>query len=136
MAELEAIIKNGKKRIENIDIIIARLYEDNVTGKVSDERYMKLVSGYETEQSELVQKIEFSEKRLSENKQKKSYPSFKGTVTAVSRHNHVPARAVTSALRELMNKECITQQTVQLDQASVKTLRVDWQKCKILGYWE
>lgn len=85
---------------------------------------------------ELYKMILTSLRSLSENKQKKSYPSFKGTVTAVSRHNHVPARAVTSALRELMNKECITQQTVQLDQASVKTLRVDWQKCKILGYWE
>ena len=65
------IIKTGKKRIEDIDTIIAHLYEDNVTGKVTDERYIKLVSVYEAEQTELIQKVEFSEKRLSENKQNK-----------------------------------------------------------------
>lgn len=71
LAELESVIKNGKKRIEDIDTIIAHLYEDNVTGKVTDERYIKLVTGYEAEQAELIQKVEFSEKRLAENKQNK-----------------------------------------------------------------
>ncbi len=71
IAELDSVIKNGKKRIEDIDTIIAHLYEDNVTGKVTDERYIKLVTGYEVEQAELIQKVEFSEKRLAENKQNK-----------------------------------------------------------------
>ena len=75
-------------------------------------------------------------RNLSENKQKKSYPSFKGTVTAVSRYNRIPARVVTSALRELIKKECVSQETVKLDDAEINTLKVDWQKCKILGYWE
>ena len=75
-------------------------------------------------------------RNLSENKQKRSYPSFKGTVSAVSRHNRIPARVVTSALRELIKKECITQESVKLDDAKINTLKVDWQKCKILGYWE
>ncbi len=71
LAELETIIKNGKKHIEYIDTIIAHLYEDNVTGKVTDEHYFKLVTRYEAEQAELIQKLEFSEKRLAENKQNK-----------------------------------------------------------------
>ena len=75
-------------------------------------------------------------RNLSENKQKRSYPSFKGTVSAVSRYNRIPARVVTSALRELIKKECITQESVKLDDAEINTLKVDWQKCKILGYWE
>lgn len=75
-------------------------------------------------------------RNLSENRQKRSYPSFKGTVAAVSRHNRLSSREVTSALRELINKECITQHTLTVDGKSIKTLKVDWQKCKVLGYWE
>ncbi len=33
--------------------IIKRLYEDNVNGKISDERFMELSAGYEQEQREL-----------------------------------------------------------------------------------
>lgn len=75
-------------------------------------------------------------RNLSENRQKRSYPSFKGTVTAVSRYNRLSSREVTSALRELINKECITQHMLTVDGKSIKTLKVDWQKCKVLGYWE
>ena len=76
-------------------------------------------------------------KNLSENKQKKLYPTFRGTVEAVSRHNRKRVREVTKLLRELMNKECITQTQTKLDGGkTIKTLKVDWQKCKVLGYWE
>ena len=33
--------------------IIKRLYEDNVNGKISDERFMELSADYEQEQREL-----------------------------------------------------------------------------------
>lgn len=87
-------------------------------------------------QADIYRSILNSLKALSDNRQKKSYPSFKGTVTAVSRYNRIPARIVTSALREMMQKECITQETVELDNGTIRVLKVDWQKCKILGYWE
>ena len=34
-------------------VIIQRLYEDNICGKVSDERYAKMVANYEAEQEAL-----------------------------------------------------------------------------------
>ncbi len=42
-----------KARISQIDTIVQRLYEDNVSGKISDDRYMKMSAGYETEQAKL-----------------------------------------------------------------------------------
>jgi uncharacterized LabA/DUF88 family protein len=76
-------------------------------------------------------------KNLSENKQKKSYPTFRGTVDSVARYNRKRTSVITKLLRELMNKGCITQvQTTLDDGKKIKTLKVDWQKCKILGYWE
>lgn len=69
LADLENSVKSGRKRIDDIDRIISRLYEDNIAGKISDERYMKMASGYEAEQAELAARIEADEKRLSTLKQ-------------------------------------------------------------------
>ena len=47
--ELEA----AEKRIGELSAIFKRLYEDNVNGKISDERFMELSADYEQEQREL-----------------------------------------------------------------------------------
>jgi len=49
---MQEIVKSNKRVIE-FDLIIKRLYEDNVLGKVSDERFAILTRGYEAEQKEL-----------------------------------------------------------------------------------
>ena len=51
-------LEKQKRRIAELDMIIQRLYEDNVTGKLTDERFIKLSTTYETEQTELKQSIE------------------------------------------------------------------------------
>ena len=43
----------AKKRIEELDKIIQRLYEDTALGKLSDARYTKLSTQYEIEQAEI-----------------------------------------------------------------------------------
>lgn len=54
--------KNELKRIENrcaeIDEIIRKLYEDNVRGRITDERFDIMAKGYETEKAELKVKAE------------------------------------------------------------------------------
>lgn len=59
-AECEKSLRNAKReleqsqiRIAKLDDIIRRLYEDNIEGKISDERFIKLSADYETEQQEL-----------------------------------------------------------------------------------
>ena len=39
--------------MEELDTIIQHIYEDNVLGKLSDARYLKLSSEYEREQEEI-----------------------------------------------------------------------------------
>ncbi len=51
--ELEKV----KKRITEIDKLIQRIYEDNVSGKLSDERFATLSNTYETEQKKLKEKL-------------------------------------------------------------------------------
>lgn len=45
--------EQAKARISKLDTIIQRLYEDNVEGKISDERFAKMSVIYESEQKEL-----------------------------------------------------------------------------------
>lgn len=47
----------AKARISKLDSIIQRLYEDNIEGKVSDERFAKLTATYEAEQRQLEYRI-------------------------------------------------------------------------------
>ena len=59
-AEVDRSLRDGKReleqaqiRIRKLDEIIQRLYEDNVEGKISDERFVKLSENYENEQKTL-----------------------------------------------------------------------------------
>lgn len=58
--ELERKIRESKKeleqsisRVSKIDLLIQRLYEDNVEGKISNEQFIKMISAYEKEQQTL-----------------------------------------------------------------------------------
>ncbi len=46
-------LSGAQKRMEDLDRIIQRLYEDSVLGKLSDLRFQKLSAQYETEQEEI-----------------------------------------------------------------------------------
>lgn len=46
-------LSSAQKRMEELDKIIQRLYEDSVLGKLNDARYVKLSAQYETEQAEI-----------------------------------------------------------------------------------
>lgn len=45
--------EQANARIAELDTIIQKLYEDNVTGKISDDRFAKMLKSYEDEQSSL-----------------------------------------------------------------------------------
>ena len=56
---------NSERRFEEIDQIIQRLYEDNLVGKLSDDRFMKMSQNYELEQSKLKHSISTAKQELS-----------------------------------------------------------------------
>ncbi len=49
-------LAKSDRRIAELDRIIKRIYEDNVAGKLSDERFAKMLADYETEQNGLTEK--------------------------------------------------------------------------------
>lgn len=62
--------EQSKARIAALDKIIQKLYEDNVSGKISDERFQKLEASYETEQKQLTGRVDELERTMSSAKTK------------------------------------------------------------------
>lgn len=58
-------LTKSQKRIEEIDGLILKLYEDNAKGKLSDERYATMTESLEREQSELKLEVPKMEAFLS-----------------------------------------------------------------------
>lgn len=51
--QLKSDYERKQKRCDELDKIISRLYEDNVLGRISDERYESMSQSYESEQAEI-----------------------------------------------------------------------------------
>ena len=67
---LELAVKQGTKRIAEIDRLIEKVFEQNASGILSDERFSKMLQGYEKEQKALTQEVADSRQTLEEAKQK------------------------------------------------------------------
>ncbi len=50
-------LEQAQQRIAKLDTIIQRLYEDNIEGKISDERFAKMTANYEQEQRDLSARV-------------------------------------------------------------------------------
>ena len=59
-------IEKDEKRIKELDRLFRKIYEDNVNGKLNDERFYKLPDGYESEQEQLKREIEALTAEISE----------------------------------------------------------------------
>ncbi len=62
---LEELLSNALYRNESITTVFSKLYEDNVTGKISDDMFMELSRKYETERMELKSNIAKYKEHLS-----------------------------------------------------------------------
>ena len=65
LAEKRKAITKAKKRIAEIDGLIQKIYEDNVNGKLSDDRYATMSMAYEEEQRQLKEETAIAEEALN-----------------------------------------------------------------------
>ena len=111
--ELKQISKNkkelekAKNRVIEIDNLFMHIYEDNVSGKISDDRFRNLSFNYDKEQQELKLKIEQLSKNI-ENTEKKDtdITQFISNVKKYTKIDHLTAEI----LNELIEKIVIHQQ--------------------------
>ena len=70
LADKRRELDKAKVRVREIDSVIQKLYEDNATGKISDERFATMSMSLENEQSELKDRIPTLENELENAKVK------------------------------------------------------------------
>jgi hypothetical protein len=63
---LKKRLSREQKRINELNTLIKKIYEDNVNGKISDKRFEMLLTDYESEQNELESSADALEKALHE----------------------------------------------------------------------
>ena len=92
---------NQENRISEIDRIIQRLYEDNVSGKLSDERFVKLSQNYEVEQAELnAQMLILKDKVDSQDNLQLDLTKF---LMRIEKYSHID-QLTTEIINELIDK--------------------------------
>ena len=97
----EKEVKTLLARDEELDGLFERIYEDNVSGKLSDDRFAKMSRRYEDEQKELSEKI----KKLRSEIEKQSSRSMTTDMFIGLVHKYTRARKLTPRmLNELIEK--------------------------------
>ena len=97
----EKELKTLLARDEELDGLFERIYEDNVSGKLSDDRFAKMSRRYEDEQKELSEKI----KKLRSEIEKQSSRSMTTDMFIGLVHKYTRARKLTPRmLNELIEK--------------------------------
>lgn len=67
---LQQAVEQGSKRISEIDRLIEKVFEQNASGVLSDERFAKMLQNYEKEQKVLTREVADSQQTLKEANQK------------------------------------------------------------------
>lgn len=70
LAQKKKRLAEIQKRIGELDTIFQRIYEDNIIGKLSDERFMKMSKGYEDEQHALQTEADEIQSELQQEEKK------------------------------------------------------------------
>ena len=100
-------LEKAKNRIIEIDNLFMHIYEDNVSGKISDDRFRNLSFNYDKEQKELKTKIEQLSKDI-ENTEKKD-TDITQFISNVKKYTEI-AELSPEILNELIEKIVIHQQ--------------------------
>ena len=101
-------LQKDKYRSKEIDSIIQKLYEDNLLGKISDERFVKLSQSYEEEQRQLQTSISDLTEKLT--KQQEDSLNISKFMARISKYTELPELTV-EIVNELIDKIVIHKPT-------------------------
>ena len=101
-------LQKDEHRSKEIDTIIQKLYEDNLLGKISDERFVKLSQSYEEEQKQLQTSISDLTEKLT--KQQEDNLNISKFMTRILKYTELPELTV-EIVNELIDKIVIHKPT-------------------------
>lgn len=128
-AETEKALRDEKReleqaeaRVHKLDTIIQRLYEDNVEGKISDERFAKMSENYESEQKLLERRTIELRSRIAA--QKESSMNVNSFVALVRKHTDIQELNA-EVIREFVERVEVFQ-PARVGGRKVQRLRIVW----------
>ncbi|MFY9120598.1 MAG: DUF4368 domain-containing protein, partial [Syntrophomonadaceae bacterium] len=128
-AELDRSLRDGKRdleqaqnRIRKLDEIIQRLYEDNIEGKISDERFVKMSASYEEEQKGLESRVSELKKLIAAEKE--NSVNVDRFLAIVRKYTDVK-KLTAEIIREFVEKIYV-RQSERIDGQKVQRIRIVW----------
>ena len=117
-------LTQAEARIEKLDVIMQRLYEDNVEGKISDERYARMSASYEAEQKQLkARKAELTEFIDTAKEQRLNTDSFLGMVHKYTDITELSAEIIRSFVERI---EVLQPEKVPGTRTKKQTIVIYW----------
>ena len=128
-AELDRNLRDGKRemeqaqqRIRKLDEIIRRLYEDNIEGRISDERFARMSADYEEEQHGLETRVAELKRLLAE--EKNNAVNADRFLALVQKYTDVQELSA-EIIREFVEKIYV-HQPERIDGQRVQRIRIVW----------
>ena len=123
-------LEKAKKRIIEIDNLFKHIYEDNVSGKLTDDRFRNLSFNYDKEQQELKIKIEQLSNEI-ENKEKKD-TDITQFISNVKKYTEID-KLTPEILNELIEKITI-HQTQKINGKKVQEIDIYYRGVGIISF--
>ena len=117
-------LEQAMARIAKLDTIVQRLYEDNLDGKISDERFSRMSATYEAEQSQLEQRVtELQEFVDAAKEQRLNVDSF---IKLVKTYTEIP-ELIAELIRSFVEKiEVFQPEKVPGTRTKKQTICIHW----------
>lgn len=110
VVNLKTTIEADNRRLDELETLICRIYEDNILGKLPDDRYMFLSSSYEAERKKLTEEVQNCEQGIQEyNENTKSADRF---IKLIDKYSHFDELTNTMLL-ELIDKILVHERDVK-----------------------
>jgi len=115
-------LEQAQARIAKLDEIIQRLYEDNIEGKISDERFAKMTANYEAEQQTLEKRVTELKSIMTENKE--SALNVDHFLTLVRKYTDIK-ELTAEIIREFVEKIYVYK-AERIDGRRVQRIKIVW----------
>ncbi|XOQ44611.1 MAG: Recombinase [Clostridium sp.] len=115
-------LEQAQARIAKLDEIIQKLYEDNIEGKISDERFTKMTANYEAEQQTLEKRV--TELKSIMTEEKESALNVDHFLTLVRKYTDIK-ELTAEIIREFVEKIYVYK-AERIDGRRVQCIKIVW----------
>lgn len=122
MRDSKRELEQAQARIAKLDEIIQRLYEDNIGGKISDERFAKMTANYEAEQQALEKRV--TELKSIMTEEKESALNVDHFLTLVRKYTDIK-ELTAEIIREFVEK-IFVYKPERIDGRRVQRIKIVW----------